>query len=360
MTKRQEELKGIFMDLISIPEVYPHEDRIIAHIEEFLDGIGVEHRRDEFNNLYAFMDGEGEPLLVSTHMDVPEPNPDVKVVEEDGLIRTDGNTILGADPKAGLAPILLFLKEQASKSPEKRHAIEVILTRGEEAGLVGAHHADYSLLDSRIGVVVDNDGPVTHAVMQAPAAIMMDAIFHGKSAHPSTPAEGVNTLQAAAAALAAVPWGHSTEGVTWNIGTFRAGTARNTIPGKAEFEAELRGYDRKQVTDEAERITGLVKEKASEFGVECDIILTLAYEDYHLDQDNPCFERLDAVYRKLDMKPNYHTTHGASDANVFNTQGIFAVAVGCACYNAHQFSEYTSVGEMEEIVDFLHAFYEKH
>jgi len=42
--------------------------------------------------------------------------------------------------------------------------LEVLLTRGEEAGLFGARYAEYAKLRSKIGLVLDEDGPVTQVV----------------------------------------------------------------------------------------------------------------------------------------------------------------------------------------------------
>ena len=48
--------------------------------------------------------------MFSAHMDTVEPGQGVKPVLADGVIRSAGDTVLGADDKAGIATILEVLK----------------------------------------------------------------------------------------------------------------------------------------------------------------------------------------------------------------------------------------------------------
>ena len=45
-------------------------------------------------------------VMLTAHMDCVEPCANIKPIVEDGVIRSDGTTILGADDKAGVAAIL--------------------------------------------------------------------------------------------------------------------------------------------------------------------------------------------------------------------------------------------------------------
>lgn len=65
------------------------------------------------------------------------------VVKEDGYVYSDGTTILGADDKAGLAAIIEAIK-QIKESNLPHGQIQIIITVGEESGLVGAKSNRYS------------------------------------------------------------------------------------------------------------------------------------------------------------------------------------------------------------------------
>ncbi len=351
----KERLAKTFLDLVKISEVYPEEEKIIEYIESFLDGLKLDHQKDNFGNIIVKVSGQSSPVMINTHMDIPEPNPELKVIREGDIIQSDGSSILGADPKSGLAVILEFLRG-VSKRKERRRALEIVFTRGEEAGLKGALNLDYSLLDSKLGLVLDEDGPVTQVVIQAPAFVMMDVEFQGKTAHSRDPDKGINALQVASQAISQVPWGYSHSEVTWNIGFLRAGTARNSIPGIAYLQAELRSYKKDLAQSESERIADIFKEVAGYFGADCQVELDPVFGSYKLERDQPLFRELENTYNKMNLKPNYFATFGGSDANVFNDNGITSVPIGSGYHNAHQYSEYISLSEMVELKTFLDLF----
>src|SRR6185369_6955357 len=95
---------------------------------------------------------------------------------------------------------------------------------------------------------------------------------------------------------------------------------------------------------------------AEKFGASCEIDHDFEFAGYTLKQDGPLFNRLEKTFTKLNLKPNYFSTFGGSDANVFNEQGIAAVPIGSGYYNAHEYTEYVNLAEMEQIYQFLMEF----
>ena len=60
-------------------------------------------------NLIAFKKGtipDAPPIFFSAHFDTVEPTPGLEPVFDGEIIRSGGDTILGADDKCGMAPIL--------------------------------------------------------------------------------------------------------------------------------------------------------------------------------------------------------------------------------------------------------------
>jgi len=175
---------------------------------------------------------------------------------------------LGADPKTGLAVIIELACDLATS--DKIHVpVEIFLTRGEEKGLLGAINADYSLLTAKIGFVLDEDGPVNRLTIKAPGYMRFDASFIGKVVHTREPEKGINALQMFCHAMHDMPWGHICDGVTWNIGKFSAGTARNSVPGNASVHAELRSFDTKKLCEEAQRIEDIFCATAKSYCATC-------------------------------------------------------------------------------------------
>lgn len=373
MTK--ESLQQTFLELVKINSHHPDEQEMIDFVTARFDSAGIQWKQDAFGNVFASIPGTGEPVLLSTHLDIPEPAPHVNPIIEGDIIRSDGTSILGADPKTGLAVILELACELNSGNhysrrsldsarddtggsrDDKSHApLEILLTRGEEKGLLGALNADYSLLKSTIGFCLDEDGPVSQVTVKAPGYMRFDASFTGKIVHPREPEKGINALQVFCHAMRDVPWGHACEGVTWNIGQFRAGTARNSVPGHAQVHAELRSFDTEKLRTEAARIEEQFCAAAKEFGATCAVTADLMFEGYDLDRGHPLFRRMNSVYEQMGLLPRYHETYGGSDVNVFIQNGITAVTLGSGYYNAHEYTEYANLADMAQIYEFLTRF----
>lgn len=356
-TMTKESLKKTFLELVAIDSHHPNEDEISAYIERRFDDVGISWKKDSFGNLFAYIPGSSsaEPVLLSTHSDIPEPAPNVRPIIEDNIIRSDGTSILGADPKTGLAVIIKLVCDLARE--DGTHApVEVLLTRGEEKGLLGALNADYSLLTAKIGFVLDEDGPVNQVTVKAPGYVRFDASFIGKVVHTREPEKGINALQVFCHAVRDLSWGHSCEGVSWNIGQFQAGTARNSVPGHASVHAELRSFDTALLQKEAQRIEEQFCETAQRYGAQCEVKRDLLFEGYEADRSHPLFARMKAVYDTMGLTPQFHETFGGSDVNVFIAKGITALTLGSGYYNAHEYTEYANLADMVEIYDFLERF----
>lgn len=355
--KLKAKLRKTLIEVLDIDCEHPDDAEMSTYITNRLDRAHVPYKIDNFGNIIAKLPGEGDPLLLSTHIDIPEPIPRLDYRIENDIIKSDGNGILGVDPKTGLVILLEYLVDMASAKNQAHYsALEVVFTRGEEKGLLGAKHLDYSLLESRTGLVLDEDGPVENVVTQAPTCIYVDAFFTGKAAHPREPEKASNALAAANDAIQDLPWGFTDTGVMWNIGTLQAGTARNTVPGTVELKGELRSYDKALAMDEAERIKATLQAEAQRHGVDCSVDFISDTEGYVHDADAPIIRLLACTYAAIGRTPHYYDTLGRSDANIFNEHGISTAAIGSGYYNAHQYSEYANLQDMTDVYTFIEQF----
>lgn len=355
---RVQQLRQTFIELMAFNEVYPNEKDVIRYVEERLHRSGATVQRDSFGNVVARLSGGDaalEPVLLSTHVDIPESAPKPQYTDVDDVITSDGTSILGADPKTGLA-VILELADVLAETHILRHPVELLLTRGEEAGLIGASHADFSMLTSTMALVLDEDGPCTQVPVQAPGFVKFDGTFVGKPAHPREPKEGINALQAAVAAFHEIGWGFSAEGVTWNVGTLQAGTARNTIPGSAAFNAEMRSFSTNKLRSEMARVKGILETAAEKVGARLELDCQLMFEGYELDKKGPLFERLQRTFSGMNLTPNFFSTFGGSDANILNAKGIASVPVGSGYYDAHKYTESANLRDMDQLLDFVMRF----
>lgn len=355
MSEIKERLQKTFLELIKIDEIYNQESEIINYVKKWFDSLGISIIQDQFRNVIVKFPGKGEPLLLNTHLDTPENvlNLDFKI--EGDVICSKGYSILGADPKSGLA-VLLELAKYLTDNKIATNPIEFVFTRGEEAGLHGAINLDYSLIDSKMGLVLDEDGPVNNIVIKAPAFYRLDCKIIGKTVHARDWAEGLNALVVASNAISKLKQGEIAKGVTFNIGIFSAGTARNSIAGEAVFKAEFRSFNDKKMLKVASQVEKLIINIAAKYGAEIEIDGAFEFESYSLKTNNLLFKRLNSTLKKFQKQGNFYETFGGSDANIFNANGINCAAIGSGYYLAHQYSEYVNLSEMEGILLFLVEF----
>jgi tripeptide aminopeptidase len=129
----QDRIVQTLVDLIKIDSPSGEEDAIVEELKLRLEALGANVVTDDFGNLIATMEGEGEPLILSAHLDTVEPGRGINPKIEGDLITSDGSTILGADPKAGIA-IILEAITSIKEAGNQRLPLEIVLTREEETG----------------------------------------------------------------------------------------------------------------------------------------------------------------------------------------------------------------------------------
>lgn len=210
----EQRLLNTFLELVKIDSETGNESTIQPILKEKFIALGLDVKEDEAakhpklgaNNLVCTMnstieEGEVPKLYLTSHMDTVVPAINVKpIVKDDGYIYSDGTTILGADDKAGLAAMLEVL--QVIKEQQIPHGqIQFVITVGEESGLIGAKELNSELLDADFGYAIDASADVGTTVVGAPTQMLISAKIIGKTAHASTPKEGVSAINIAAKAI---------------------------------------------------------------------------------------------------------------------------------------------------------------
>src|SRR5579884_3805805 len=128
---RRERLVQTFLELVQIDSPSGQEAAVAHRLIALLRELGAEADTDAHGNVIASLAGEGEPPLPSAHLDTGPPGEGIKPNVEGDTIRTDGTTVLGGDPKAGVTAILEGLRSLREDGVRHR-AVQVALSRGEE------------------------------------------------------------------------------------------------------------------------------------------------------------------------------------------------------------------------------------
>ncbi len=298
-----------------------------------LSGLGLEVSEDDAaeatgcgaGNLLARLAGRSDRwLLFSGHLDtVPHEGP-VEVDLSDGVFRSAGETILGADNKAALAVLIELVALHAADPPEV--GIELLLTVGEEQALLGAKAFDASALRSEAGFVLDHASPIGEVITASPSYQRLDARFEGAEAHAGIrPEEGSSAIAAAAAAVAAMDLGRLDPETTANVGVIEGGSAANVVPGSCRIEAEARSLDPGRSAEVAGAMSQACAWAASERGCDLDVRISELFRGYRIPSSSPSLALAEAGLRRADHEPIRVATGGGSDANALIAAGFDCV-----------------------------------
>lgn len=350
-----------FIELVKIYSPSKGEEALAKVLVEKLSLLNMDIKRDKFGNIIAKMpalEGISAPaIFFSAHLDVVEPCKGiVPVLEEvDGktIISSSGDTVLGADDKAGIAMILEALT-YLFENDEKHGDIEIVFTLQEENGLYGSKAVDMESLESLFGFVLDHSAPVGSAIYKAPQHDNLTFKFKGRSAHAGLqPEDGLNAIVVAAKAIKNMPYGRLGSETTANVGTISGGTATNIIPDECLLTCEVRSHDvnkiNKYVQSFVDAANGAVKEL---YGTSVTFSRETEYKCLKVDPEQDLLKYAKIAAEKIGIKFNLVTTCGGSDANVFNNE-ISCVCLGCGYNNPHAASECIALEDLVSGADYV-------
>jgi len=347
-----------FCALVRIDSPSLREEQVVHAIHDRLAEMGIVAEIDgaaeavgsEIGNLIARVPGEpGAPtVLLNAHVDTVEPGCGIRPTVEGTRICSAGDTVLGADDKAGVTIILAALRHILDG--ELPHPpLEVVFTVAEEIGLCGAKALDYDALKARMGIVLDGGrtmGVITNA---APSAYRLAWEVTGAAAHAGVcPERGINAIRVAAEAIAEMPLGRLDHETTANIGAIAGGEATNIVPERATVRGETRSHDEGKLEAQKGRMVGAFEAAAGRHGAQVSVEVTRSYRSFHIERDEPILDYAWRAAEALGVPPQSERGGGGSDANIFNEHGIPSVIIATGPADVHTVNESVDAEVMVE------------
>lgn len=363
MNNDENEIIELFLKLTSIDAESFNERKIVDAIIEELKVLGIEAHEDDAayklsgnaGNIYASLEGESDkdPVLLSSHLDTVVPGNGKKPVFENGIIKSDGKTVLGADDVAGIVEIISAIK-RIIKSGKKHRKIELLFPVAEEVYTKGASVFDYSILESKEAYCLDLSGDVGSAVINAPTLISFEIIVKGKAAHAGfAPWEGINAIEAASKAIALIKQGKVDDDSTLNIGTINGGNATNIVSSECVIKGEIRSYIHDRALELYEDMIKIFKTEASAVGADVQGEYEIHIIAYKVDEKSNVVKRFIESCESIGLKPELRSSFGGSDSHQFNANGIKGIVLSCGMENVHTVNEYIKVENLIKGTDLV-------
>jgi len=340
------------MELCSIPSPSKKESRIAYYIRkraEILKLPVIEDNAGEIlsgdtNNIIIRVKGDNSntPIFIVSHMDtVPVPDREkLRIIVENGKIRTDGTHPLGADDKAGVAMALELLTELSEKSVNAR-SIDFIFTVQEELGTLGASVLNPSLISAGTGFVLDSEFGAGTAINQSSDKKKFKISIYGKSSHAAVaPGKGINAVKVLGCIISKLPAGRWGSESVINPGIVFGGESTNVVPDYAELIGEVRSFSKEELNKLIEGIENTSHSEAENFDAEVKIVWEDLYSGYRVNEDSLCSDIFKNACRANEIDPVFIKSLGGSDANHLNVKGLECIVLGLGMKNIHSSSEY--------------------
>jgi tripeptide aminopeptidase len=343
----------LFCELVRIDSESGEEATLIARLKKLFEKeLQADCVVDDYGNLIAKVSAKGSktttPILLGAHADTVKPGKGVAPVVEDGVVHSAGETILGADDKAGIVEIL-----EALRTAKKHPPVEVVITRNEEVGLLGAKSLDRSKLLAKMGFILDGED-LDKVVIGGPTYVALDAEITGKAAHAGMePEKGISAIRVAAKAITNMPEGRIDEETTANVGIIQGGTIRNGVPEKATLVAECRSLNHSKCLQLAEVMKRAIEQAAKEVGAKASVALTTEMRAAKISEDARVVQVAKEAIAAVGIDPETQVITGGTDALILNEKGIDAVVIGFGGRQAHAKEEHIAISDMEKATEII-------
>jgi len=359
-----DELRDLFVRLAGIRSPSLEEREMADAVKDFVRGLGLEAVEDgsaaliggDCGNLVVRVPGRGEgtPIALCAHLDTVPLERAPTVIVENGVVRSDGETILGADDKAAVAALLLVLRDLAQEPPAAD--VEFVFTAGEEIGLQGAKALDPASLGAAAVFVLDSEGEPGTVIAAAPSVKAIAAEFRGVAAHAGIePEQGRSAILAAARALATMDLGRIDDETTANAGLIEGGSAVNVVAERCLVRAEARSRDAQKLAAQVAGMVEAITVAAAETGVDVEIDVEEHFHGYAHAADALPLRIADAALAEAGLEARHIGGGGGSDANVFNARGLPALTLGVGFERVHSPQECIRLERLEQMYRLGHA-----
>ncbi|MCD7901918.1 MAG: peptidase T [Bacteroides sp.] len=284
----------------------------------------------------------------------PEKFPELLNHLGEDLIVTDGNTLLGADDKAGIAEIIsamAYLKEH----PEIKHGkIRIGFNPDEEIGL-GAHKFDVEKFGCEWAYTMDGGevGELEYENFNAAAAKIT---FKGRNVHPgSAKHKMINSMRVANQFISMLPRHESPEHTEGYEGFYHLIGMQGDVEQSA-LSYIIRDHSHDRFEERKKEMQHLVRKINAEFGVGTASI-ELRDQYYNMrEKIEPVIHIIDVAFKAMEavgVKPNVKPIRGGTDGAQLSFKGLPCPNIFAGGLNFHGRYEFISVQNMQKAMNVI-------
>ncbi len=320
---------------------------LMAHLDTAEDVSG------ENVNPVIWKDLEGDRITLANGLLIAGADIKSAIQNHETVITTDGNTLLGADDKAGISAIMsavAYLKDH----PEIEHRkIEVIFSPDEETG----HSMDHVPLDtikSKFAYTVDG-GHIGELEIECFNAWKSEVTFYGNAIHTGSGRPNlVNAVTMASSFVNNLPRQQAPETTDGYQGFFAPMSIEGSME-KAKVVVFLRDFDAQNMEYRKKLIDILKDSTALSFGGRAEAKHTFQYANMRgkLDECPRVVINLIEAYKDSGVAPKIVPIRGGTDGSRLTEMGIPTPNIFTGGHNYHSRTEWLSLDQMQKACEVL-------
>lgn len=322
----------------------------IAHLDTSPDmsGKNVNPRIVKGYDGKAIVLNEKENIVLNP-VDFPEL---LNYIGED-LIVTDGNTLLGADDKAGVAEIITAI-EYLIEHPEIKHGkIRIGFNPDEEIGL-GAYKFDVKLFAADFAYTMDG-GAVGELEFENFNAASARVIFKGRNVHPGyAKNKMINSLRVANLFISMLPSWESPEHTEGYEGFYHLVGMQGTVE-ETVVSFIIRDHDKTHFESRKKEMQHLV----DRINVEFQNCASLEIKDQYYNMRERIepvmhiIETAERAMREAGVEPKVQPIRGGTDGAQLSFKGLPCPNIFAGGENFHGRFEYIPISSMMKAKDVI-------
>jgi tripeptide aminopeptidase len=264
------------------------------------------------------------------------------------IVTASGDTLLGADDKAGIAEVMAAVAYLAAHPELPRATVRVGFTPDEEIGQ-GGHLFDIDAFGAVCAYTLDGSeaGEFTDETFTAAAA---DLTIVGVDVHPGM-ATGklVNAARLAGRVLAALPQDRLTpESTSGREGFIHVHNVTAT-PGRATIETIVRDFDDDRLAEHVELLRRTAEEVvATEPRARLEVAVKQQYPNMRrfLDERPEVSAAAQEALRREGLEPKRVPIRGGTDGSILSARGLPTPNLFTGGHEYHSVREWASVQDM--------------
>lgn len=269
------------------------------------------------------------------------------------LIVTDGNTLLGADDKAGIAEIITAV-DYLIKHPEIKHGkIRIAFNPDEEIGQ-GAHKFDVEQFGAKWAYTMDG-GEIGELEYENFNAAQAKITFTGRNVHPGyAKHKMINSIRIANQFMAMLPRWETPEHTEGYEGFYHLTSIEGNVE-QTTITYIIRDHDRDRFERRKKELEHLVRKVNNEFPNSTAIEIKDQYYNMRekIEPLKFIIDIAEEAMRNVDVTPHVVPIRGGTDGAQLSFKGLPCPNIFAGGLNFHGRYEYIPVKSMEKATDVI-------